>query len=188
MRKSSLIILILLISITAGFSQFVLVPIQKSPVKKESKANNARKKALKPLFLPFWDDFSFSNSKNYPHDTIWQNGKSVSLNFGEGINPPSLGVVTFDGLDSLGKPYNITDPLAKGYADSLVSRAIRLDAVPANQRDSVFLSFFYEATGNGEPPDPGDHLQVDFKNRQGQWETVALIENNGTLNADSFKY
>ena len=187
MRKSSLIILILLISITAGFSQFVLVPIQKSPVKKESKANNARKKALKPLFLPFWDDFSFSNSKNYPHDTIWQNGKSVSLNFGEGINPPSLGVVTFDGLDSLGKPYNITDPLAKGYADSLVSRAIRLDAVPANQRDSVFLSFFYEATGNGEPPDPGDHLQVDFKNRQGQWETVALIENNGTLNADSFR-
>ena len=187
MRISSLIISILLISLTTGFSQFVLVPLPKSPPKKGGKIRDAKIKALTPLLLPFWDDFSFSNSKNYPHDTLWQYGQSVTLNYGEGINPPSLGVVTFDGLDSLGKPYNINDPLAKGYADKLISRPIRLDTVPLNLRTTVYLSFYYESAGNGESPDPGDHLQVDFKNKLGQWETIANIANDGTMKSDTFK-
>ena len=107
------------------------------------------------MSLPFWDDFSFSNSPYYPHDTLWQNGKSVSLNFGIGINPPSLGVVTFDGLDSIGKPYDVNNALAKGYADSLVSRPISLDLVPTALRTTVYMSFYYQFMGNGEAPDPG---------------------------------
>jgi hypothetical protein len=137
--------------------------------------------------LPFWDDFSFSNSRYYPHNTLWQSGSSVSLNFGTGMNPPSLGVVTFDGLDSLGKPYNVSNAFAKGYADSLVSRPISLNLVPTALRTTVYLSFYYQFMGNGEAPDPGDHLTVDFKNNLGQWENSATIGIDTSLKADAFK-
>lgn len=186
MQKSSLIIFIFLLTINAAFSQFVVVPVPRDSQKKKNQGNQSRIQALTPMLLPFWDDFSFSNSKNYPHDTLWEYGQSVDLNFGEGIHPPSLGVVTFDGLDSLGRPYSINDPLAKGYADKLVSRSIDLDTVPAGLRNTVYLSFYYQSEGNGEAPDPGDHLDVDFKNNLGTWETVISIQNDGTLKADTF--
>ncbi len=186
-RQSNLSIIILLGSITTSFSQLVVVPIEKVPSKKEVRSRSARTQDLTPMSLPFWDDFSFSNSPVYPHDTLWQYGKSVSLNFGKGIRPPSLGVVTFDGLDSLGKPYNVNNALAKGYADKLISRPISLDLVPAGERTTVYLSFYYQNEGNGEPPDPGDQLSLDFKNDAGEWENIVVIQNDGTLEPDTFR-
>ena len=184
MRKSILIIFIVGLFTQTAFAQLVVVPIPKTPGKKPHRIE--AREQLTPMPLPFWDDFSFSNSPYYPHDTLWQNGKSVSLNFGIGINPPSLGVVTFDGLDSLGKPYDINNALAKGYADSLESRPIRLDLVPVALRTTVYLSFYYEFMGNGEAPDPGDHFDVDFKNDQGKWENIVTIGVDSSLKADVF--
>ncbi|HMI65926.1 MAG TPA: T9SS type A sorting domain-containing protein [Cyclobacteriaceae bacterium] len=184
MRKSSLIIFIVCLLAHTVFAQFTVVPIPKTPGKKQSRMQ--ARQQLAPMRLPFWDDFSFSNSPYYPHDTLWQSGSSVSLNFGTGINPPSLGVVTFDGLDSLGKPYNVSDALAKGFADSLISRPLSLDLVPAALRPTVYLSFYYQFMGNGEAPDPGDNLTVDFKNDQGKWENAKTIGIDASLKADSF--
>ncbi len=168
----------------AALSQFTLIPIPKDTGKKNSMSG--RTKELAPMPLPFWDDFSFSNLPDLPHDTLWQYGKSVYVNPGLGINPPSFGVATFDGLDSLGNPYSVNDVLAKGIADRLRSRPISLDLVPPAERNSVFLSFYYQFQGNGEPPDPGDQLRVLFKNSLGNWITVRTIENDGTFNPNLF--
>ena len=87
----------------------------------------ARTQAGTPVLLPFWDDFA--SSEVLLQQTLWFAGNSVSLNNGIGIRPPSKNVVSFDGADSLGKPYNVNDVLAKGYADRLISQPIRMDLV-----------------------------------------------------------
>ena len=174
---------IFFINAQVAFSQFTILPL---PKEKPGPAAAGRTQALAPMPLPFWDDFSFSNVSGMPHDTLWQSGNSVSLNTGMGIRPPSLGVATFDGLNAAGSPYVANDPLAKGIADSLVSRPLALGQVPPAERNSVFLSFYYQFQGNGEPPDPGDQLRVLFKDVTGAWITVRTIENDGSLDPTVF--
>lgn len=143
-----------------------------------------RTQSIDPTFLPFWDDFSSSDT--LLRDSLWLYGNSVLLNNGIGIQPPSKNVVTFDGVDSLGKPYNINDALAKGFADHLVSQPIRMDLVNPSERNTVYFSFFYELEGRGEPPDPGDELIVSFKNNSGTWEDIFILEPGVNMRTDSF--
>ncbi len=165
------------------FSQVIVVPILKD---QESKTeSSARTADVTPLTLPFWDDFSDA-AKEYPDENRWLYAKSAWVNTGMGINPPSLKVATLDGLDSLGKPYNVNDILAKGFADKMISQPIRLDLVDPSLRSTVYLSFYYEFQGNGEPPDAGDFLSLSLKNQSGVWEKVWSVENDGTLNKNTF--
>jgi hypothetical protein len=116
-------------------AQLVEVPIA-PPGNPSAKAKNssARIQSLGPMPLPFWDDFSFTQTKDFPNDTLWQWRERVWVNQGRGINPPSIFTATFDGIDSTGKPYDLNDVLAKGFADKLVSRPIALDALPVSIR------------------------------------------------------
>ncbi len=170
--------------ILSGFSQIIMVPIEKELNSKKTVAY--RTKSIDPVLLPFWDDFS-SVRNGKPKSSLWEYGESVWVNEGMGINPPSLNVATFDGLDSLGKPYNVNDVLAKGFADKLVSAPIRLDLVSDPDKSRIFISFFYQFHGNGEPPDMGDLLSLSFKNSTGSWEVVWTKENDGTLVKDKFE-
>lgn len=163
------------------------------PISFKKDIPNARTSgALSAMKLPFWDDFSFNvNSPNnlyYPNDTLWVNEKNrkVWVNNTMGINPPSINVATFDGYDSLGKPYAVNDVLAKGFADQLTSRPLRLDLVPAALRSNVFLNFFYQFQGNGEPPDLGDVLNLYFKDDKGIWNLVWQKQNDGNLDPTKF--
>jgi hypothetical protein len=175
--------------VSSAFSQLVVVRIPHGHVppvvgkKKNISASARGADSLLTVPLPFWDDFSNSNSPYYPTNTLWVAGESVSLNDGISVNPPSLGAVSFDGLDSVGLPYDVSNSLSKGFGDRLVSQQIDLTAVPLAQHDSLYLSFFFEWQGNGEPPDPGDQLEVDFKNNSPidsiQWVPVATISPNG---------
>jgi hypothetical protein len=167
--RTSLYVLIFLFQCDLALAQLVVVPISKTPGKQKSTSKQSRIMAGGALSLPFWDDFSFSNSEYYPHDSLWLYGNSVSLNDGQAIHPPSKGVATFDGLDSLGLPYNVANPLQKGYADKLVSNPIALNTVRIGNRDSVFLSFFYQLGAQGENPDPGDLLVVEFLDTANHW-------------------
>jgi hypothetical protein len=164
--------------------QFVVVPIHKTETEKNH--TNARTESIEPLRLPFWDDFSAIRN-GVADSKLYLYGKSVWINEGMAIRPPSLNVATFDGLDSLGKPYNVNDVLAKGYADKLVSAPIRMDLVTGSDRTRVFFSFFYQFHGNGEPPDLGDFISLSFKNSNGSWEVVWKKENDGTLAKDKFE-
>ncbi len=153
---------------------------------------NARTSAaLTPMLLPFWDDFSlnkFDGQRNtaYPNDTLWEYSQRVWVNDHMGINPPSIYVATFDGYDSLGKPYAKNDILAKGFADRLTSRPLRTDLVAQANRNNVFINFFYQIQGNGELPDVGDVLYLYFKDKDGIWNEVWRIENDGKLDKTKF--
>ncbi len=166
-----------------GICQLIVVPIPKEQA--EKKSSSARTQDITPLTLPFWDDFS-SIRNGYVDSTRWEFGTSVWINDGMGINPPSLNVATFDGIDSLGKPYSVNDVLAKGFADKLVSAPIRMDLPTASERLGISLTFFYQFQGNGEAPDAGDILSLSFKNDQGLWEVIWSKDNDGTLAKENF--
>jgi len=153
-----------LLSITASAAgQLVEFPLPSQRAFIPHKGKSASKtQTIDETYLPFFEDFSSSDT--VIRDSLWLYGNSVLLNNGIGIHPPSRNVVTFDGADSLGKPYSINDVLAKGFADQLISQPIRMDLVDVSERNTVYFSFFYELEGNGEPPDPGDQLILSFKN------------------------
>lgn len=178
-----------------SLAQIELAPIWRTPPPdvtfKKQIANARTSAALTPMLLPFWDDFSlnkFDGQRNtaYPNDTLWEYSQRVWVNDHMGINPPSIYVATFDGYDSLGKPYAKNDILAKGFADRLTSRPLRMDLVSASNRPNVFMNFFYQYQGNGEPPDKGDVLYLYFKDKDGIWNEVWRIENDGNLDKTKF--
>ncbi len=179
------LILVLCLSGNA-FAQLKIVSIPQTSTVKKNKSHRSRTQ-LDATTLPFWDDFSYASElQNMPNDTLWEYGRTVWVNNGAGINPPSLGVATFDGIDSVGKPYSVNDILAKGIADRLISRPLRMDLVDVVDRESVFLSFYFQMRGNGEPPDAGDRLIISVKNDLGKWDILKEIENDGTLQSDQF--
>jgi hypothetical protein len=79
---------------------------------------------LQPLVL--WeDDYAYVN-RTFP------------------VDPPTIGVATFDGLDRTGFPYDVTVQLPYGECDRLTSVPIDLQ-YPAG--DSIYLSFLYQPQG-----------------------------------------
>lgn len=102
------------------------------------------------------------------------------LNYTMAIDQPTLGVLTFDGLDSLGNPYDNSSKLTYGISDFMTSKPINLyDYKDGNNRknyvvnDSIYLSFFYQAEGNGDRPEEEDSLILEFYNvRTTQWNRV----------------
>jgi hypothetical protein len=141
-------------------------PARTTPAK--TFVNQNARQAADPLSLPFWDDFSFASG--HPADSLWMLNHSVFVNDGQAINPPSINVATFDGYDENGLPYS-TVPEENGYRDTLESQFIKLADVPGMYRNSIYLSFFYQAGGNSEIPDPDDFLKLEFKSVDG-WEEI----------------
>jgi len=193
-----LVLAVLLLNNTGVFAQFIRFPHPHQPVKKnfsfKQEAPSARSKEIVPKSLPFWDDFSFTSVNdttdtlsNYPVDSLWVNNGTVWINNGMAINPPSVNVATFDGLDINFLPYS-EQVLSNGLRDSLVSQAIKLGTaeVSVGERNSVYLSFFYQWQGNGEAPDAADYLQVEFRNNLGQWEEVMTIYPRASFNRTEF--
>lgn len=170
--------------------------LQRYPVQRTAKTSADRKsgnaiartKEETPLSLPFWDDFSTPYEGMYPDIVLWHGSFTVWVNDGLALNAPTINVVTFDGLDSAGIAYNQNEILLKGYTDSLVSNKINLGdpELLAEHADSVFLSFFYQWQGNGEAPDPEDHLLVEFRNNTGMWETALTVRPKETFQNDVF--
>lgn len=141
-------------------------PARTAPAK-TSIDQKARQQA-DPLSLPFWDDFSFANG--HPADSLWILNHSTFVNDGQAINPPSINVATFDGYDESGLPYSTVSE-ETGYGDTLESQPIKLADVAAMYRNSIYLSFFYQAGGNSEIPNPDDFLKLEFKSVDG-WEEI----------------
>ena len=168
-------ILILLFISTVSFSQEVLTDLGMNPVlakKYQTEKNNLQKLnavKLDTISLPFLDDFSKEDI--YPDASLWLDS-NVFINRDYPIAPPTLGVATFDGVSKTGCPYDTT--LANGGislpADKLTSKPIRLDLLPS---DSVYLSFFWQAKGRGNDPEPSDTLLLDFLNpTTKQWKNI----------------
>lgn len=91
--------------------------------------------------------------------------KFAYLNNTYAVDPPSYGVVTFDGLDEVGYPYNFISTSA-GQGDYLTSvpidLAFRTDGTPWGVSDSLELSFWYQPQGLGNEPELNDSLVLQF--------------------------
>ncbi|GAB3779470.1 hypothetical protein GCM10028818_30050 [Spirosoma horti] len=155
----------------------------------------ARVSAQTPLKLPFFDDFSTASGRpglDQPDPTLWRPGSGVYINNTMAIGQPTVNVASFDGLQANGRPYVQNNPLAQGYTDTLASLPINLAGLSA--ADSVYLSFYWQAKGQGELPDPGDSLSrlagdsltVQFLDRTGIWQTV-WAKVGGTVNNNFFQ-
>lgn len=88
--------------------------------------------------------------------------KTVYHNYTHAVNPWTLGVATFDGLDENGYPYAI-GTTQSGYADYLTSKTIDLSTFAPN--DSIYLSFLVQRQGFGDAPEVQDSLILEFFNK-----------------------
>lgn len=90
---------------------------------------------------------------------LWEED-DVYINGTYPIDPPTVGVATFDGLDRTGYPYNLVAS-SYGMADHLTSVPIDLTSVPG---DSVYLSFFYQPQGRSgdDQVQPMDSLRLEM--------------------------
>lgn len=129
---------------------------------------------------------------------LWTD-RSVYLNRTFGLNPPSIGVVTFDGLGEDGLAYDIDNPI-RIIADYLTSVPLRLENLPDTD---IYLSFFYQPKGLSiDKPEREDSLVVEFYNVDrdrwtGVWNTIgfdadtfsqAVIEVPLELQKDGFRF
>ena len=102
---------------------------------------------------------------------LWQEDE-VYINGTYPIDPPTIGVASFDGMDRTGFPYAPEDPNSQSIADHLTSVPIDLTGVAA---DSVYLSFFVQPRGlSGDLEfDASDSLRLEYYAPQlNQW-TIA---------------
>lgn len=103
--------------------------------------------------------------------TLWLD-KNAYRNYTFAVNPWSLGVATFDGVDQNGMPYDFGDDDAQDVADYLTSRPIDLSGVDPD--DVVFLDFLFQPKGFGNMPEDNDSLLVDFLDPiTGEWVPAA---------------
>lgn len=129
--------------------------------------------------LPFWDDFSIGI------DTLkWiVAGASYSETIGQ--NPPSLGAILFNGVDQNGRPYSL-QIRDQGESDLLTSKPFDLSQLTPTQKESLFLSFFWQAGGKAEAPDDSDQLTLQVLNPEGNWIPVWLKLGGSDLDRTSF--
>ncbi len=127
---------------------------------------------------PFFDDFA-SYDDSYPTADLWLD-KDVFRNTTLAPKPPSIGFVSFDGLDYRGDVYDVF----KGVGDRLTSKAIDLSSYTANS--NIFLRFFVAPKGYGLPPEEADSLTIEFRNNQREWVRVGTFMGLKDVDLDSF--
>ena len=113
--------------------------------------------------------FSFDRVRMGALSGLWVNRKkSIFLNSTFPVNPPTIGVATFDGLAWNGRPYNFI-PSSYGSADTLTSKPINLNYSPLT---GAYLSFYYQPQGLGNDPELKDTLVLEFKSPGREWSHV----------------
>ena len=146
-------------------SQEVITDLAHNPYLKKFKFTHKNSKSS--LSLPFIDDFSYGS--NIVSSDLWQYS-TVYVNRTYPINPPTIGVITFDGLDENGFARDFSSNSSEP-SDTLLSKKIDLSSV-----SSAYFLFFFQAKGLGDAPEPLDKLILEFKNDSLQWETVWISE------------
>jgi len=110
-------------------------------------------------------------------NSLWLDNLAY-LNERFGFNPRSLGVVTFDGLDAFGYPYQIGTAITN-YADRLTCKPLDLGNLTA--ADSVYLSFLVQPEGLGDIPEQGDSLVLELYAKElDQWFRVWSMNGDTT--------
>jgi hypothetical protein len=159
--------LVLILPFSGVSGQELIGLTENQEVKKAARELYSREKTTADavsLKLPFFEDFSVL--KVYPDQSKWT-GLSVFVNSSFPDLPPSIGVATLDAIDATGEVYAINDRVTP--SDTLTS--LPIDLLPyKNTEARVLLSFFYQAGGKGELPDPKDSLVLEyFSPQSAEW-------------------
>ena len=121
----------------------------------------------------FFDDFSAENV--FVNNNLWD-FSSVKVTRNYAINPPSLGVATFDGLNEYGLARDFSVINSSAPSDTLLSKPIDLSGLSA-----AFFMFYFQGKGIGETPEIQDKLVLEFFNGSfwvEKWSSfgVAMLE------------
>lgn len=167
----SIYVLVMLVPLVSQ-AQEQLIPLGSNPViatycLQHQEAVNRQSFIADTIILPFIDDFSRQGI--YPSDSLWQD-QDAFINTSFGIDPPTIGVATLDGLDALGRPHDSLSG-SEEIADYLTSRPIDLGNLGPDT-GTVWLSFFYQPQGLGDIPETEDSLVVQFRNKRNEWVRV----------------
>jgi len=127
--------------------------------------------------LPLIDDF-FYNS-DFPDQSIWESG-NAKINNHLALNPPTIGVVTFDAIDGTGRVYKTDE---NDYGKVLKGDSLTSLPIITSGADNLFLSFMYQPGGfekipDDRIPDEKDSLILQFFIPDSNiWKTVWKAQN-----------
>jgi hypothetical protein len=157
-KRIVLYLILLNVCLSSIPAQEVITGLQSNSRIINSKEKFKRNKALTSsdtLAIPFFDDFS--GHSIFPDSNKWTDNY-VFINNTYSDRQITEGVATFDALDNTGRMYDAASTV--GFeADHLTSQPINLNYTSA---DNLWLSFFYQAGGLGDPPEAMDSLTLQF--------------------------
>jgi len=169
------ILLIFILSCsTLLHGQEVLSNLVSNPILKSKKFIPNKNKSLLDT-LPFFDDFSYNSP--VADTNLWQQS-SVFINRTYPINPPTIGVATFDGLDENGLARDFSQSNPSEPSDTLLSQAIDLSGV-----NSAYLMFYFQGKGIGDAPQTEDSMVLEFLNDTLAWEQIWRVSFTDTAQA-----
>ena len=142
--------------------QEVLSTLVSNPVLNTQKLYSNKNKSV--IDLPFFDDFSYAES-DVSHD-FWKQS-SVFVNRSYPINPVTIGVATFDGLDGYGFARSFSQLNPSSPSDTLLSQEIDLSAI-----DAAYFMFYFQGKGIGDSPEFNDSLVLEFLSDALVWEQI----------------
>lgn len=185
MKKKLLLHIIVCLSMFSGFSQEALksfnTHIQLNKQTQKSYLEKKQQMRISAVSLPFYDDFYQTDV--YPDATKWQDN-FVYVNQTFTLNPISIGMAIFDGLNPVGVPYSLVQN-SVGIADQLTSQPIDLSGL--SNTDNVLFSFFYTFNTLSELPDAGkDSLVLQFLDENSNWTSVWSKTPSNTLDSIPF--
>lgn len=164
--RLTLLISFIIIFFGTAVGQERLTGIAVNPKVKDASAQTLKSATvLQRVTLPFFDDFSYQN-RVFPDQARWTDNY-VFISSDYAVNPPTVGVATFDAIDNKGRIYAHGGPFTFS-ADTLTSVEIRLDSVFADNprkivpTDGVYLSFYYQPQGMGNAPARNDSLVLEL--------------------------
>tara|TARA_B100000902_G_scaffold398869_1_gene467283 strand:+ start:22066 stop:23892 length:1827 start_codon:yes stop_codon:yes gene_type:complete len=178
-----IILLFLIILYNSLYSQEVLNELTYNSKLLDNKKFRFLEKSS--IDIPFIDDFSYNST--IPDSNLWIDNY-VYVNQQYPINPVTIGVATFDGLDENGRAYDIYTVLNSSHgADTLTSQKIDL-----SQIDTAFIMFYYQKQGLGNDPQIEDSLFLEFalKDSIGNiiWNTIWREEGGALTEFNKFSY
>jgi hypothetical protein len=177
-RKIILYFIFLNANLTFTFAQEVVTGLQSNYLITKTKDAQIKTKGITvndTLDLPFFDDFS--GQSIFPDSKKWLD-KFVFINNTYTDKQISVGIATFDALNSTGRMYETAS--TSGFkADVLTSKPLNLQY---SASDNVWLSFFYQAGGLSDPPEANDSLTLQFlAPEENKWYSVWRVGGNADL-------
>lgn len=165
--RNVLLLIVLFCQTMNLLAQQQLRPIKLHNATAANLTSNLRTQGDSAIFvtLPFFDDFA--NQLGSPDTAKWQDGEGTYINNSFGIDPYTIGVATFDGLQESGEPYSLDALGLTGEADRLTSHCFDLTGFSLS--DSLQLTFYWQAQGLGELPNGEDFFKLEFLDSAGTW-------------------